>query len=142
MLPSIATRQTAILQSREQGRARNGKGEVPVTDLAVRFLVGGFVVSGFALLGDLFRPKTFAGLFAAAPSVALASLSLTVHSKGRFYAAAEAQSMIVGAIAFLCMVAIASFLMLRGKFPAVRVTLSLLPLWLGVAMGLWFVFLR
>ena len=33
----------------------------------VRFLVGGIVVSAFAVLGDLLRPKSFAGLFGALP---------------------------------------------------------------------------
>ncbi len=42
----------------------------------VRFLVGGIVVSAFAVLGDVLRPKSFAGLFGAAPSLALATLSL------------------------------------------------------------------
>jgi hypothetical protein len=37
----------------------------------VRFLAGGIVVSAFAELGDVLRPKSFAGLFGAAPSVAL-----------------------------------------------------------------------
>ena len=40
----------------------------------IRFLVGGAVVSVFALIGDLVKPKSFAGLFGAAPSVALATL--------------------------------------------------------------------
>ena len=39
----------------------------------LRFVVGGVVVSAFSMLGDILRPKSFAGLFAAAPSVALAT---------------------------------------------------------------------
>ena len=39
-------------------------------------LVGGIVVSVFAMLGDMLRPKSFAGLFGAAPSVALATLCI------------------------------------------------------------------
>ena len=42
-----------------------------MTEYIVRFLVGGAVVSAFAMLGDVLRPKCFAGLFGAAPSVAL-----------------------------------------------------------------------
>jgi hypothetical protein len=34
----------------------------------VRFLIGGIVVSLFATLGDVLRPKSFAGLFGPAPS--------------------------------------------------------------------------
>jgi hypothetical protein len=50
--------------------------------IAIRFLVGGLVVSGFAIIGDLLKPKSFAGLFGAAPSVALATLGLTVAKDG------------------------------------------------------------
>ena len=42
-----------------------------MTEYLIRFLVGGVVVSAFSMLGDLLRPKSFAGLFGAAPSVAL-----------------------------------------------------------------------
>jgi uncharacterized membrane protein (GlpM family) len=68
-------------------------------ELFIRFVVGGTVVSFFAALGDL-KPKSFAGLLGAAPSVALATLSLTVLKDGKAYAQTEARSMIVGAIAF------------------------------------------
>jgi Protein of unknown function (DUF3147) len=41
----------------------------------VRFVAGGLIVSLFAVLGDVLRPKSFAGLFGAAPSVALATFT-------------------------------------------------------------------
>src|SRR5258708_19904386 len=69
-------------------------------ELFTTFVVGGTVVSFFAVLGDLLKPKTFAGLLGAAPSDALATLSLTVLKDGKAYAQTEARSMIVGAIAF------------------------------------------
>ena len=47
-------------------------------ELVVRFLVGGVLVSTFALLGEIFRPKSFAGLFGAAPSIALATVGLPI----------------------------------------------------------------
>jgi len=71
-----------------------------MAQLVFRFFVGGLVVSLFAALGDVLKPKSFAGLFGAAPSVALATLSLTVSSEGKDYASTEARSMIVGAGAF------------------------------------------
>lgn len=40
--------------------------------ILIRFLIGAVAVSIFAVLGDLLKPKSFAGLFGAAPSVALA----------------------------------------------------------------------
>jgi hypothetical protein len=58
-----------------------------VKEMVVRFVIGGIVVSSFAVLGDLFKPKSLAGLFGAAPSVALAALGLTVASAGKWYAA-------------------------------------------------------
>src|SRR4051794_11685958 len=68
-------------------------------ELGLRFLIGGIVVSMFAVIGDLLRPKTFAGLFGAAPSVALATLGLTFWSKGGATVVTEGRSMIVGAVA-------------------------------------------
>jgi hypothetical protein len=67
----------------------------------VRFLLGGTIVSVFALIGDILKPKGFAGLFGAAPSVAIASLALTIGTQGKLYAAIEARSMIAGAVALL-----------------------------------------
>lgn len=69
-------------------------------ELLLRFLVGGALVSSFSLLGDLWKPKTFAGTFAAAPSVALATMSLTIGREGPSNAALAARSMAVGALAF------------------------------------------
>lgn len=43
-------------------------------DYPVRLLVGRAVVSLFAIVAEVLRPKSFAGLFSAAPSVALPSL--------------------------------------------------------------------
>lgn len=69
-------------------------------ELLLRFLFGGALVSAFALLGDLWKPRTFAGTFAAAPSVALATMSLTIGRDGAASAALAARSMAVGAVAF------------------------------------------
>jgi hypothetical protein len=54
-------------------------------DYVLRFLAGGFVVSLFAILGEILRPKSVAGLFGAAPSVALATLSLAFYKEGSDY---------------------------------------------------------
>jgi len=49
----------------------------------IRFLVGGAVLSAFAIIGELLKPKSFAGLFGAEPSVALATLGLTIAILGQ-----------------------------------------------------------
>ncbi len=113
-----------------------------MTDLLLRFLLGGVIISAFAALGDIFRPKSFAGLFGAAPSIALATLGLTIAHSGRVYAATEARSMILGAVAFFIYASSASFLLMRYRPPALAVTFALLPLWLGTSFALWAVFLK
>jgi len=108
----------------------------------IRFLIGAVAISIFAVLGDLFKPKSFAGLFGAAPSVALASLGLTVASDGSRFAATEAGSMIAGAIAFFVYASCVSWILMRGRFSALWVTISSLPVWAGVALGLWYGWLK
>ena len=71
-------------------------------ELLARFLIGGVFVSFFSAVAEVFRPKSFAGLFGAAPSIALATLAITIGEKGKAYAAIEAHFMIFGAIAFCC----------------------------------------
>ena len=105
----------------------------------MRFFIGGTVVSFFAVLAEMFRPKSFAGLFGAAPSIALATLGLTIASHGRNYAAIEARSMILGAVAFLCYAAATTWLLWRYKPRALTATLSLMPIWFGVSGVLWLV---
>ena len=113
-----------------------------MTQLLVRFLIGGTVVSVFALLGDILKPKSFAGLFGAAPSVALATLGLTVASEGAHYAALEAQTMFVGAIAFFAYASCVSWVMMRYESSALVATLSSIPVWFVTGFGLWYVFMK
>ena len=42
-----------------------------VMDMMLRFLIGGIVVSVFAILGDVVKPESLGGVFAAAPTIAL-----------------------------------------------------------------------
>ena len=77
-----------------------------MTEYVIRFCLGGFAVSAFAVLGDLFRPKSFAGLFGAAPSVAVATLAIAFWNQGAAYAALEGRSMMIGSLA-LCLYSVA-----------------------------------
>jgi uncharacterized membrane protein (GlpM family) len=113
-----------------------------VEESLIRFLLGGAIVSVFAVLGDLFMPKSFAGLFGAAPSVALATLALAIAKEGEHYAATEARSMIAGAIALCVYSQCVSYVMMRRKLHALLVTCSAISLWLAAAFGLWAAFLR
>ena len=111
-------------------------------DVVIRVLAGGLIVSLFAVIGDLLKPKSFAGLFGAAPSVALATLTLAVFKDGKSYAAIEARSMIAGTIGFLVYVSVVGLFLARGKWPALPVTLASISLWFVAAFGVWFVVLR
>ena len=108
-------------------------------ELAIRFVVGGAIVSLFAVIAEVFRPKSFAGLFGAAPSVALTTIGIAIAQHGKDYAATEARSMVFGAIAFMVYAAVASWMLMRYKTRALATTAGLLPLWFGLSLGLWFV---
>lgn len=108
----------------------------------IRFLLGGAIVSLFAVFGDILRPRSFAGLFGATPSVALATLALTIAKQGGSFAASEGRSMIVGAIGLCLYSQGVGWLMMRFKMHALSVTVLSIMLWFGVAFGLWFVLLR
>jgi hypothetical protein len=113
-----------------------------VKELILRFVIGGMVVSAFAALGDVLKPKSFAGLFGAAPSIALATLGLTIAANGKMYAATEAHSMIAGALAFFLYAYLCSWLMLRRKLKSMVVTISALGIWLVCSIAVWFLVLR
>ena len=107
-----------------------------------RFTVGGLVVSLFAAFGDAVKPKSFAGLFAAAPSVAIATLALTMMREGKLFAAAEARSMIIGAIALFLYSAVAVRLIMKYKLHAATAAISALAVWMICAIGAWYLLLR
>jgi hypothetical protein len=108
-----------------------------LSELLARFLIGGLVVSAFAIIGGLFKPMSFAGLFGAAPSVALATLSLAIAKDGNVYAATECRSMMLGAAGLCVYSVLVSQLLARFRLPALAATLSALPVWFLTAFGLW-----
>jgi uncharacterized membrane protein (GlpM family) len=110
--------------------------ESEMTEYVVRFLVGGLVVSAFAMLGDLLRPKSFAGLFGAAPSVALATLGIAVYLHGADYAALQGEAMMPGAVALAIYSVVVCHLLVRTRLRAAPATLLSLVVWLIAAFGL------
>jgi hypothetical protein len=112
-------------------------------EFVLRFLIGGAVISAFALLGDVLRPKSFAGLFGAAPSIALATVGMTIARHGKEYAVTEARSMVLGAVAFCVYAYLVSQALVRCRRSTMMTTLVLMPVWLGVSLGLcWMLLLR
>ena len=111
-------------------------------DLIARFLIGGAVVILFSIIGDIFKPKSLGGIFAAAPTIALASISLTAHQHGNAYVSLEARSMIAGALAFFVYACAVSFILMRYRPRSLVAAGALAPIWFGVAAALWAVWLR
>ncbi|MCC8954895.1 DUF3147 family protein [Bradyrhizobium sp. Pear77] len=107
-----------------------------MTEYVVRFLLGGAVISAFAMLGDALRPKSFAGLFGAAPSVALATLGIAVVQHGADYAGLQSRAMIAGAIALAVYSFVVCQLLIRTGLRAVPATLLSLVVWLAISFGL------
>ena len=105
-------------------------------EYVIRFLAGGIFVSAFAILGDMLRPKSFAGLFGAAPSIALATLILAFWSKGGDYVAVEGRSMVLGAIALAVYSFAVCQLLVRLNWSALTATLVAAAPWLAVAFAL------
>jgi hypothetical protein len=105
-------------------------------EIALRAVVGGLFVTAFALVAEALEPKRLAGIFSAAPSVALASLMLTVVFKGHADAAAATRGMAVGAAAFTayCLVDVPAL----NRWGALRGSVLSLTVWgaLVAAIGL------
>ncbi len=107
--------------------------------LALRGLAGGLLVVLFALVCEAVKPKAFSGLFASAPSVAVASLAITVIVDGAQRAHQASVGMVVGGLAMMACCVLAA-----TAIPRIRALWGSAVAWLGwgaVAAGLyWAVF--
>jgi uncharacterized membrane protein (GlpM family) len=111
-------------------------------EMLLRFLIGGSVVSCFAILGDMVKPESLGGVFAAAPTIALATLFLSMHQQGAAYVAVQSRSMVAGALAFFVYACAVSFVVMRWRPNATRAAAALLPIWFATAATLWLIWLR
>ena len=107
------------------------------SELLIRFALGGAIVSAFAIVGELFEPKTFAGIFGAAPSVALASLTLTAFKEGNGAVAAQAGAMVFGAIALFVYSVVLAVVVRRWRFPAWLEAGMAWSVWFAIALPIW-----
>jgi len=111
-----------------------------VVPLLVKTVDGGIFVVAFALLGEALEPKRFAGLFAAAPSVALASLTVVLATKTHHAGVDNAKGMLIGAVGFVGYALLARRLM--DWIGTVKGVALAIVIWLAVAAAGWAVFLR
>jgi uncharacterized membrane protein (GlpM family) len=99
--------------------------------VVVKALAGGSLVVLFALLSQSLQPKRFAGLFGAAPAVAIAGLAVTLVSKGALDGKDATLGMIVGS-AGMAAYACATVLLLKRISP-LGASISGLAVWVAVA---------
>ncbi|MEU6409795.1 DUF3147 family protein [Microbispora sp. NPDC046933] len=79
-----------------------------ILEVVMKALIGGVFVLAFAALAEMLTPKRLAGVFCAAPSVALASLIVTAGLAGVPDVLASARGMQIGAVGFTlyCLIAV------------------------------------
>jgi hypothetical protein len=99
--------------------------------LGIKGLAGGTLVVTFALLAEGLSPKRFAGLFSAAPAVAVAGLALALIDKGAHDAHQEAVGMLAGGAGMIAYAATVIPLLRRRH--AWRATAPALGAWLLAA---------
>lgn len=113
-----------------------------ILELGARFIIGGLVVSAFAVIGDILRPKTFAGIFGGSPSVALATLGLTFAAHGGSYAGIEGRSMLAGALALVVYSLVVGEAIFHWKGSSLVTAATGWLAWAAVGFGLWGLVLR
>jgi uncharacterized membrane protein (GlpM family) len=102
-----------------------------IATLAVKGVAGGALVVAFALLSETLKPKRFAGLFSAAPAVALAGMVVVLLTKGSHHTRENAIGMIAGSVAMAAYTAAVIPLLRRTNAP--RASVLAMPVWLATA---------
>ena len=111
-----------------------------VLTLGVKAVNGGLFVVAFAVVAEVLIPKRFAGLFSAAPSVALANLLVVLIVKGRHHGVENGLGMVVGGLAMAgaCLAGMYLVPHLRAR----RASAAICVIWLAVTEAGYLVALR
>jgi len=99
--------------------------------LGVKALAGGLLVVAFAVVSESLKPKRFAGLFSAAPAVALAGLTITLLDKSAHDAHQAAVGMLAGSGGMIAYAGVVIPLLRRMR--ASRAATAALAAWVIVA---------
>jgi uncharacterized membrane protein (GlpM family) len=98
-------------------------------EIVLKALIGGALVVAFAVLAETLSPKRFAGVFAAAPTIAVGSLVITVAYSGSSDARRACAGMVAGAAGFIAYCLLAPHVVQR--FGALRGSAITLTAWVG-----------
>lgn len=120
-----ALRPRPICEQKVNAGYSPGMEHVPV--LLAKGLAGGTLVVAFALLSQGLSPKRFAGLFSAAPAVALAGLAIALLDKGAAEAHRSAVAMIAGSAGMVAYAA--AVIPLLRRLRASRAAVGALGAW-------------
>lgn len=110
--------------------------------LAWRFALGGSVVTSFAALAEIFKPKTFSGTFAAAPAVAIVSLAFAFDDHGSDEVGRLTQAMLCGGFALLVYGCLCVWTTQRRALPVWAGALFNWAAWFAIAFAAWCVLRR
>jgi len=113
---------------------------VVIATLLLKAMVGGVLVVVFALAGESIKPRRLAGIASAAPSIALASLAITLVVSGGGSARSLAVGMTAGAIALIAWCVVAAVAVQR--YGALKGSAAATGAWCLVALTLWAATLR
>lgn len=108
--------------------------------IAARAVIAGTFIVGFSMLGTALKPKRFAGLFSAAPSIALANLIVVAAGEGAHKAFTEMRGMTYGALGFVVFCIVARFVLPRWHAVAASAVSTFG--WLLVALPAYFLVLK
>jgi uncharacterized membrane protein (GlpM family) len=102
--------------------------------IVIRAAAGGLLVLAFALISEAVKPKRFAGLFSAAPAVAIAGLVVTLVTTPGSDARDASLGMLAGSAGMLAY-AVAVVALLRGRNSRLASAIAMVA-WLGIAAPL------
>lgn len=102
--------------------------------VVVKALAGGSLVVAFSLISESVQPKRFAGLFGAAPAVAIAGLAVTLVSKGVIDARDDTLGMVAGCAGMAAYACVAVVLLKR--FAPFTSSVAGLAVWVAVAAAI------
>jgi hypothetical protein len=109
--------------------------QVAVVSIVAKMLCGGVLVLAFAALSEALKPKRFAGILGAAPSVAIAGLVVGSLAKGPVEQASAARTMIAGAVALTVCAAV--LVPAARRWSAGRASTVACVAWIAVALALY-----
>jgi hypothetical protein len=91
----------------------------------IKAAAGGSLVVAFAVMSETLHPKRFAGLFGAAPAIAIAGLTVTLAGKGWRDAGQASVGMLAGSVGML-FYAVSTVKTIRSGHPLKGPALSLM----------------